>query len=109
MAVPDKSQNAPGSRRSFIAVLPALFLAGCDWTTGKRTKSALKGFQQFNDWFQQKVFDPDKLATEYSDEHLTPQEDFRVNGYDTDEPDMDIPNWVLMVDGLVRSPGDYSM
>ncbi len=109
MTPPDKSQNVPGSRRSFIAVLPALFLAGCDWTTGKRTKSALKGFQQFNDWVQQKVFDPGKLATEYADEQLTPEEDFRVNGYDTDEPDMDIPNWVLMVDGLVRSPGDYSM
>ena len=97
------------SRRSFLAVPPALFLVGCDLATGKKTKSALLGFQKFNDWIQSLVFDPKKLAPEYSDEEVTPQEDFRVNGYDTDRPDIDIPNWTLIVDGLVSKPGDYNL
>ncbi|HAO98651.1 MAG TPA: hypothetical protein DCQ83_01250 [Fibrobacteres bacterium] len=97
------------SRRSFLAVPPALFLAGCRFASGGKVDSTLKGFQRFNDWIQAKVFDPKKMAQEYSDEELTPEDGFRVNGYDTDEPDMDIPHWRLIVDGLVQKPGEYSM
>jgi DMSO/TMAO reductase YedYZ molybdopterin-dependent catalytic subunit len=97
------------SRRSFFAVPSVLLLAGCDLVTGKRTKSILRGFQTFNNWVQESLFDPKKLAPEYSDDKVTDEDDFRVNGYDTDEPDIDIPGWTLTVDGLVRSPGDYTL
>jgi DMSO/TMAO reductase YedYZ molybdopterin-dependent catalytic subunit len=31
------------------------------------------------------------------------------HGYDTDQPDIDIENWTLTVEGLVRKPGEYSL
>ncbi len=97
-------------RRRFLAVTPALFLASCRFTPfGSKTKSVLTGFQKFNDWVQEKIFDPKKLAVEYSDDQVTPEDGFRVNGYDTDEPEIDIPNWTLGIDGLVRHPGEYSL
>ena len=109
MAKKDHPREFFTSRRRFLVVPPALFLAGCEFASRGKTGSVLKGFQKFNDWVQAKVFDPEKPAPEYADEAITPEDGFRVNGYDTDEPDMDIPNWTLEVDGLVKAPGEYSM
>lgn len=88
---------------------PLLLLAGCDYSAGGKAESFLRGFQQLNDWVQSKVYDPGKLAPEYSEEQLTPEDGFRVNGYDTDEPDIDPENWKLTIEGQVRSPGEYSL
>ena len=71
--------------------------------------SLLTSFQKFNDWFQGKVFNQNKFATEYSDEELTPLEGFRVNGYDTAEPDIDLENWTLTIEGLLKKPGEYTL
>jgi DMSO/TMAO reductase YedYZ molybdopterin-dependent catalytic subunit len=97
------------SRRKLLKLAPLVLLAGCDYSAGARTESFLRGFQQFNDWVQAKVFNPDKLAPEYTDGQLTPEDGFRVNGYDTDEPDIDLENWTLSVDGLVNKPGEYTL
>lgn len=72
-------------------------------------ESLLHAFQKFNDWVQAKVFDQNTLAPEYSDGDVTPEEGFRVNDYDTDEPDIDTENWKLIVDGLVSKPGEYTL
>ncbi len=92
-------------RRKLIKLSPLLLLAGCDFTAGAKTESLLKSFQSLNDWVQAKVFDPDTLAPEYSDENATPESGFRVNGYDTDEPDIDMEHWKLTVEGLAGKPG----
>jgi DMSO/TMAO reductase YedYZ molybdopterin-dependent catalytic subunit len=55
------------------------------------------------------VFDPNRLAPEYGDGHVTPEDDFRVNNYDTDTPPIDIPHWSLTIQGLVQKPGEYTM
>ncbi|HEV8539007.1 MAG TPA: molybdopterin-dependent oxidoreductase, partial [Bacteroidota bacterium] len=96
-------------RRRFLRLSPLLLLAGCDYSAGRRTESVLRSFQEFNDWVQSKVFDPAKLAPEYSDAQLTPEDGFRVNGYDTDEPEIDIENWKLSIEGLVSKPGKYDL
>ena len=96
-------------RRKIISLSPLLLLTGCDISAGGKTESFLRSFQKFNDWVQSKVFDINKLAPEYTDNELTPEEGFRVNGYDTDEPDIDIPNWKLTVEGLVGKPGEYTL
>jgi DMSO/TMAO reductase YedYZ molybdopterin-dependent catalytic subunit len=96
-------------RRRLLKAAPLLLLAGCDISPSGRTQSVLKKFQSLNDWMQAKVFSPERLAPEYDDNELTPEEGFRVNGYDTDEPEIDIPNWKIAVDGLVAKPGEYSL
>ena len=97
------------ARRKLLKLSPLLLLAGCDYSAGGKTELLLQSFQRFNDWVQGKVFDRDKLAPEYSNDQLTPEEEFRVNNYDTDEPDIDLEKWTLTIDGLVSKPGEYSL
>jgi len=97
------------SRRQLLKLAPLMGLAACDYSAGPKTGSLLRSFQQFNDWFQSKVFDPNKLAPEYADDELTPENRFRVNGYDTDEPEIDIEHWAMDVSGMVGKPGKYTL
>ncbi len=97
------------SRRKILKFSPLLLLTGCDLTARGRTESFLHSFQRFNDWVQEKVFDPDKPAPEYADSQLTPEDGFRLNSYETNEPDIDLENWKLVVEGLVSSSGEYSL
>ncbi len=99
----------PITRRSNIRFSPLALLTGCDYTASGSVDSFLLSFQKFNDWVQEKVFDPDKLAPEYTMNELTPEDGFRVNNYDTDTPPIDIPNWTLTVEGLVSKPGENSL
>lgn len=97
------------SRRELLKLSPAVILAGCDMTPSGGTESFLGAVQRFNDWVQSKVFDPTKAAQEYSDAEITPEEGFRVNGKDAGDPDIDIEDWSLTVEGLVREPGTYTL
>ena len=97
------------SRRDIIKLSPLILLAGCDATPQGKTESFLRGFQKFNDWFQARVFDPDHLAPEYTDQELTPIDGFRINDKDDESPDIDMDNWSLSVEGLVAKPGSYGL
>lgn len=105
MALPASST----SRRNLLKLAPALFLAGCDATPSGRTESVLRSVQKFNDWFQSKIFSPTTLAPEYTDAEVTPENGFRVNGYTTEDPEIDIDRWTLRVEGLVSRPDEYSL
>ncbi|HUN64710.1 MAG TPA: molybdopterin-dependent oxidoreductase [Bacteroidota bacterium] len=96
-------------RRDLLKFVPLLFLAGCDYSAGPGVTSFLRRVQRFNDWVQSRVFDPNKEAPEYSTAELTPENAFRVNNYDTDQPDIDMESWSLTVDGLVSRPGEYAL
>ncbi len=108
MQQPDERNNGL-SRRSLLKFSPLLLLAGCDTTQGGRTESFLRSIQKFNDWVQAKVFDPTKLAPEYTDAHVTPETGFRVNGKDADDPDVDLEHWTLTIEGMVKKPGIYTL
>jgi DMSO/TMAO reductase YedYZ molybdopterin-dependent catalytic subunit len=97
------------ARRKLLFAAPLALLAGCDLTPEGRVESTLRSFQGFNDWVQGMVFDPAKLVPEYADAEATPLEGFRVNDYDTDRPEIDMENWSLAVEGLVREPGNYAL
>lgn len=52
------------------------------------------------------------LAPTFSDREVTAFEKFPFNSYLTDDPDVDLDTWKLIVeggDGLVKRPGEYSM
>ncbi len=105
-----KTKDASGfSRRELIKLSPLVLLAGCGYTPDGKTESFLRTFQKFNDWVQAKVFDPSRLAPEYAAARLTPEESFRVNSKDEDDPDVDLDSWVLQVDGRVDRPGSYTL
>jgi DMSO/TMAO reductase YedYZ molybdopterin-dependent catalytic subunit len=104
-----KSLDFSSGRRKLLRFSPLLLLAGCDISPSSETESFLRKFQRFNDWVQSKVFDINKLAPEYPDKALTPEDGFRLNSYETDEPEVDLENWKLTVEGLVSRPGEYSL
>lgn len=95
-------------RRTMLRLAPLMFLTGCGITPEGNVESFLGSVSKFNDWVQSKVFNPTKLAPQYSDAETTPLDGFRVNGYD-ETPDVDIPAWTLKVEGLVQKPGEYSI
>lgn len=96
-------------RRRLLKLSPFLLLAGCDYSAGGGVGSFLTKFQQFNDWVQSKMFNPASLSPEVADADLTPQDGFRLNSYDTDEPEIDLNDWKLSVSGLVAKPGNYTL
>jgi DMSO/TMAO reductase YedYZ molybdopterin-dependent catalytic subunit len=97
------------SRRDIIKLSPLLLLAGCDVAPEGKTESFLHSVQNFNDWVQAKVFNPTKLAPEFSDKDVTPEDGFRVNGKDEETPDIDLENWTLSVEGMVNHPGSFTL
>ncbi|HYQ87141.1 MAG TPA: molybdopterin-dependent oxidoreductase [Bacteroidota bacterium] len=109
--VPKTSRKTAYSdaRRNILKLSPLVLLAGCDFAAGGPVESFLRRFQQFNDWVQSKIFSSDKLSPELADSELTPVDGFRLNSYDTDEPEVDIAEWKLGVSGLVRNPGEYTL
>ena len=104
-----RQQRNSLTRRGLLKLSPLVLLAGCDLAPSGKTESLLRTFQEFNDWVQSKVFDINTMAPEYSDGELTPEDGFRVNGYSTDEPDIDLDNYKLTVEGLVSKPGEYTI
>jgi DMSO/TMAO reductase YedYZ molybdopterin-dependent catalytic subunit len=104
-----KNLDFSRQRRKLLKLSPVLFLAGCDLAPSGKTESFLRKFQQFNDWVQSKVFDINKLSPEYADSKLTLEDGFRLNSYETDEPEVDLEDWRLTVEGLVSKPGEYSL
>ncbi len=97
------------SRRSLLKATPLILIAGCDATPEGKSESFLRSVQRFNDWVQEMVFNPSKLSPEYSDAELTPEDGFRVNSKDGDDPDITLDGWTLTVEGLVSRPGRYTM
>ena len=97
------------SRRQLLKLSPVLLLAGCDSAPEGKTESFLRAFQGINDWMQSKIFNPERLALEYSDNELTPEGGFRVNGKDAEAPDIQLDNWAVTVEGLVDRPGSYAI
>jgi len=107
--LPGKESAVIGRRKLLKAIPIVLVAAGCDYSPSGGGDTALRSIQKFTDWVQMKVFDPAKLAPEYADAALTPEGGFRVNDYDTDEPDVDPASWTLTIDGLVKKPGKYTL
>jgi len=97
------------SRRDLLKFSPLVLLAACDLAPEGKTESFLHSVQSFNDWVQAKVFSPTKLAPEFSEAEMTPEEGFRVNGKDDDQPDIDLENWTLTIEGMVKKPGSYTL
>ncbi len=106
---PGSEPLSPGRRKIIRAVPLLLLAAGCDYSPSGTGETLLRSAQKLTDWVQMKVFDPTRPAPEYTDRDLTPETGFRVNDYDTDQPDIDLANWTLTVDGLVQKPGEYTL
>jgi DMSO/TMAO reductase YedYZ molybdopterin-dependent catalytic subunit len=61
------------------------------------------------DWVSDKIFSRTRLAPTFSASMVVPLEKFPYNGYDVIDPEVDLGNWTLTVEGAVKRPGEYKL
>src|SRR6516165_6261187 len=95
------------SRRELLKLTPVAALGA--FAVPALQEGLLKKGLGFSDWFSSKLFRAGHLAPTFADSDATPFERFPINGYDVDDPGVDLERWSLNVSGLVQRPGEYKL
>jgi len=101
------------ARRLFLrgaASVGALtLLTGCDIVDGPSAERALRVVSRFNDRAQAWLFNPDKLAPEYSESEI--KRPFPFNGYypEDEAPEVDGADFKLEVGGLIENKEPWTL
>src|ERR1700692_1119417 len=95
------------TRRQLLKLTPVLAL-GVFAIPGLQEGLLKKGLG-FSDWSAARLFRTGHLATTFDDAEVAPIEKFPINGYDVDDPGVDLENWTLTVGGAVQKPGEYKL
>ena len=95
------------SRRELLKLAPVLALGA--FAVPMFQEGLLKKGLKFSDWTAARFFRPGHPATTFADADLTPPAKFPINGYDVDDPGVDLENWKLTVSGAVQKPGEYKL
>ncbi|MBI3474321.1 MAG: molybdopterin-dependent oxidoreductase [Acidobacteria bacterium] len=103
----DRRKFAAVTRRELLKLTPVLALGA--FAIPKFQAPLLKAGLGFSDWASGKLFRPGHLAPTYADSELTPFEKFPINGYDVEDPEVDLEKWTLTVSGAVQKPGEYTL
>jgi DMSO/TMAO reductase YedYZ molybdopterin-dependent catalytic subunit len=72
-------------------------------------ESLIKQGLKFSDWISEKLYNPYQLAETFTDNQVTAFEKFPYNTYDKHDPEIDLENWSLTVEGLVTNSGQYKL
>jgi DMSO/TMAO reductase YedYZ molybdopterin-dependent catalytic subunit len=95
------------TRRELLKLAPVLAVGAL--AIPKLQEPLLKTGLGFSDWASARLFRHGHLATTFADSDLTPVEKFPINGYDVEDPGVDLEKWTLTVNGAVQKPGDYTL
>lgn len=95
------------SRREVLKLLP-LGLTGAFLFSSPREWLLQKGLA-FSDTISRTAFFGVSRAQEFPDSAVAPLEKFPYNYYDVADPEIDLDEWTLNVEGLVRRPGEYTL
>ena len=98
-----KSMN----RRELLKLTPVLALGA--FAIPKLQMPPLKAGLGFSDWASELLFRREHLAPTFADANVTPFNQFPINDYDVDDPEVDLQNWKLAVGGAVQRPGEYTL
>jgi DMSO/TMAO reductase YedYZ molybdopterin-dependent catalytic subunit len=104
---PEDRELKRRSRRELLKLAPVLALGAfaipkaSDWLVGEGVR--------FSDWAAGKLFQRQHLAPTFSNASVVPFAEFPYNGYDVLDPEVDLPNWTLTVEGDVQHPGEYKL
>jgi len=94
-------------RRELLKLAPVLAL-GAFAIPGLQQGLLKKGLG-FSDWASARLFRSGHRAAEFDHTELTPFAKFPINGYDVDDPGVNLENWTLTVSGAVQKPGEYTL
>ena len=95
------------TRRELLKLTPAIALGA--FAIPRFQTPLLKAGLGFNDWVASKLFRSSHLASTFSNSEVTPFDKFPINGYDVEDPGIDLEAWRLEVGGSVQKPGDYTL
>src|SRR5580692_10588512 len=103
----DEKKFHQNSRRELLKLAPVLAL-GAFAIPGLQEKLLKKGLG-FSDWASARLFRSGHPATTFESADVAPFDKFPINGYDVDDPGVDLENWKLTVSGAVKKPGRYTL
>ena len=95
------------TRRELLKLAPVLAVGA--FAIPKLQEPLLKAGLGFSDWASARLFRSRHLSTTFSESELTPFEKFPINGYDVEDPEVDLEKWTLTVAGAIQKPGDYTL
>ena len=95
------------NRRELLKLAPVLAVGAFAIPTFQ--EPLLKAGLGFSDWVSARLFRSGHLATTFADSEVVPFEKFPINGYDVEDPGVDLENWTLTVSGAVQKRGEYKL
>jgi DMSO/TMAO reductase YedYZ molybdopterin-dependent catalytic subunit len=95
------------TRRELLKLAPVLALGA--FAIPPLRGPLLKAGLGVSDWTSGRMFRPGHLATTFDDSELTPFEKFPINGYDVEDPEVDLEKWTLKISGEVQKSGEFTM
>jgi len=95
------------NRRELLKLTP-IVLAGAFVLPGLRTPLLREGVA-LGDWASGLLFRKTRLAPSFAPSAVVPFEKFPYNGYDVLDPEVDLDEWTLTVEGKIRRPGEYTL
>jgi DMSO/TMAO reductase YedYZ molybdopterin-dependent catalytic subunit len=95
------------NRRELLKLAPVLAVGA--FAIPPLQKTLLKAGLGFSDWASARLFRSGHLADTFTDSAVVPFEKFPINGYDVEDPGVDLEKWTLSVAGSVHKPGDYTL
>jgi len=114
-AASTKDAPAPLSERDYkrlnrreVLKLTPLVLLGAFAVPRFQEKLLEKGVA-LSDWASNAYFSKSRLAPTFADSDVVAFDKFPYNGYDVIDPEVDLENWTLTVEGLVRNPGEFGL
>jgi DMSO/TMAO reductase YedYZ molybdopterin-dependent catalytic subunit len=103
----DEKKFRQVSRRELLKLTPVLALGA--FAIPRLQEGLLKKGLGFSDWASARLFRSGHLAATFDDAEVAPFAKFPINGYDVDDPGVDLEKWTLTVGGAVQKPGEYKL
>jgi len=103
----DEKKFRQVSRREMLKLTPVLVLGA--FAIPGLQEGLLKRGLRFSDWSAARLFRTGHRAPTFDDAEVAPFEEFPINGYDVDDPGVDLENWTLSVSGAVEKAGEYKL
>ena len=103
----DEKKFQKVTRRQLLKLTPVLALGA--FAIPSLQQRLLKKGLGFSDWASARLFRSDHLAPTFNDADVAPFAKFPINGYDVDDPGLDLEAWTLKVSGAVQKPGEYKL
>jgi DMSO/TMAO reductase YedYZ molybdopterin-dependent catalytic subunit len=95
------------SRRQVLTLAPVAALGA--FAFPKVSDRLVTEGVRFSDWASGVLFRREHLAQTFANSDVAPFEKFPYNGYDVLDPEVDLENWTLTVEGDVQHPGEYKL